>query len=126
MIFTAQRIQQDNHLYSFLSSMGLLWLAYRSLIVFKHKDSLNYWGLGLEFASLIFMIYIFGHTYGLKVRDVDNEKHEIVIRGLRLDHTLRDAVVVFITSHHTVIKVASSIVALPSSDVAQIIAKSAD
>ncbi len=124
LYYSSGRQIKEYHIYSFVSYLSLLLIAFVGFTVYKHKYNINMWDAGMLFSSFILIMYLFGHTYGLKVRDIDNTKHEIVLRDPKLQHTLSDAIVILITSHHTVVKVGQSVVALPSGDIAQITSKS--
>jgi hypothetical protein len=91
--------------------------------IYKARENISVWMVSLALTSLIVLTGIFGHTYGLRIRDISDIRHEVIMReqgGLR--HIFGDATIVLLTSHHTIIKVGSTVVTLPSNDIAQIVA----
>lgn len=104
--------------------VSLFAVALKAFVIYKNKSNISLWKIGQEFGYLIIAVGIFGRTYGLKVRDTNDIRHYVILReqdGWR--RTFADAKVIFVTSHHTVLAVAGTIVAIPSSDIAQIVGR---
>jgi hypothetical protein len=68
--------------------------------------------------AAVFILYLFGQTFGYYTRDMDGFKHEVILKGVEM----KDVGVVMITSHHTVLySDKGDVIVVPSADVNQII-----
>jgi hypothetical protein len=68
----------------------------------------------------IFIIPVFGQTFGYYTRDMDGFKHDVILKGVEM----QDVGVVMITSHHTVLySDKGDVIVVPSADVNQIVKK---
>jgi hypothetical protein len=115
----------EYHIYLFLSYVFLILFAISFMEIYKVKagENISFWWVGQTLCSLIILIGFFGRTYGLRIRDISDIRHEVIMREQgNWRHIFGDATIVLLTSHHTILKVGSTIVTLPSNDVAQIVA----
>jgi hypothetical protein len=68
----------------------------------------------------VFVLSIFGQTFGYYTRDMEGFKHDVVLKGVEM----KNVGVVMITSHHTVLySDKGDVIVVPSADVNQIIKK---
>jgi hypothetical protein len=68
----------------------------------------------------VFILSIFGQTFGYYTRDMDGFKKDVILKGVEM----KDVGVVMITSHHTVLYTdKGDVIVVPSADVNQIIKK---
>jgi hypothetical protein len=122
-IYVTSNPTTEYDIYAFLSYVLLIAFAIQCMRIYKARENISVWMVSLALTSLIVLTGIFGHTYGLRIRDISDIRHEVFMReqgGLR--HIFGDATIVLLTSHHTIIKVGSTVVTLPSNDIAQIVA----
>jgi hypothetical protein len=115
----------EYHISEFVSYVILILFAISCMEIYKVKPGENiiFWWVGQTLCSLIILIGLFGRTYGLRIRDISEIRHEVIMREQgSWRHIFGDATIVLLTSHHTILKVGSTIVTLPSNDIAQIVA----
>lgn len=124
-VFVSKKPAKEYHILSYISTFliigGLYTLFARYSEILKMKISRI-----IEIASVMIFIgaFVFGRTYGLLVRDNSSESHSITINGEReVRDTYDDAKIIFVTSHHTIIRAGGSIIAIPSSDVVKIVSQ---
>jgi hypothetical protein len=68
----------------------------------------------------VFILSVFGQTFGYYTRDMDGFKHDVILKGVEM----KDVGVVMITSHHTVLySDRGDVIVVPSVGVNQIIKK---
>jgi hypothetical protein len=124
-IYVKSNPTTEYDIYAFLSYVFLIGFAISCMEIYKVKagENISFWWVGQTLCNLIILIGFFGRAYGLRIRDISDIRHEVIMReqgGLR--HIFGDATIVLLTSHHTIIKVGSTVVTLPSNDIAQIVA----
>jgi hypothetical protein len=91
---------------------------------YKHKDGLGFFYIVQTIGTFILASAIFGITWGIRVSDVLDTRHDITLRDQTVsDRVLADAILIMATSHHTIIKVGTRIISIPSSDIARIESK---
>jgi hypothetical protein len=122
-IYVTSNPTTEYDIYRFSSVVFLILFAIQCMRIYKARENISVWMVGLALANLILLTGTFGHTYGLRIRDISDIRHEVIMReqgGLR--HIFGDATIVLLTSHHTILKVGSTVVTLPSNDIAHIVA----
>jgi hypothetical protein len=122
-IYVASNPTTEYHIYVFLSYVFLVVFAIACMGMYKDRENISAWVVGPALGSLMVLIGIFGRTYGLRIRDISDIRHEVIMREQgSWRHIFGDATIVLLTSHHTILKVGSTVVILPSNDIAQIVA----
>lgn len=124
-IYVASNPAIEYHIYVFLSWVFLILFAISCMEIYKVKagENISFWWVGQTLCSLIILIGFFGRMYGLRIRDISDIRHEVIMREQgSWRHIFGDATIVLLTSHHTILKVGSTVVILPSNDIAQIVA----
>jgi hypothetical protein len=125
-IYVASNPTIEYHIYVFLSFVFLIFFAISCMEIYKVKagENISFRWVGQTLCSLIILIGFFGRMYGLRIRDISDIRHEIIMREQgSWRHIFGDATIVLLTSHHTILKVGSTVVILPSNDIAQIVAR---
>jgi hypothetical protein len=124
-IYVASNPTIGYHIYASLAYVFLILFAISCMEIYKLKagENISLWWVGQTLCSLIILIGFFGRAYGLRIRDISDIRHEVIMREQgSWRHIFGDATIVLLTSHHTILKVGSTIVTLPSNDIAQIVA----
>jgi hypothetical protein len=122
-IYVASNPTKEYHIYEFFSYVFLIGFAISCISIYKDRENIGVWMVSQALGSLIVLIGVFGHTYGLRIRDISDIRHELIMREQSsLRHIFGDATIVLVTSHHTIVKVGSTVTTLPSNDIAQIVA----
>jgi hypothetical protein len=114
------------HIFLALSLIYLVSVILYAIDTYKHREDISLLRLRVinGLMILIVMVPIFGHTCGLGVRDAPGMKHDVTVQEQNnWRHTLEDATIILVTSHHTIIRVGSKIVTLPSNDIVRIEAR---
>lgn len=102
------------HLSVLLVGVVTFWTVHR----FRNWDSVTYRDVASDAILTIFVLSIFGQTFGYYTRDSAGFKHDVTLKGIEM----KNVGVVMITSHHTVLFTESNdTIVIPSADVGQII-----
>jgi hypothetical protein len=120
-VLSPLKAAKEFHLFSFTSYEVLIALIYIPFRILKNAAQLTT-KMIVSMAFVILLSFgLFGRTYGLKIRDADENYHDITtkIDGGQRD-VLTAAKIILITSHHTILLQNKIVIALPTSDILRI------
>ncbi len=110
------------HIFAHISVLMLGGLTAWSVKSYRDKlwQTQGLRGWMADAAVLVFALSIFGQTFGYYTRDMSGFKHDVFLK----DRELKDAGVIMITTHHSVLYIDGKVIIAPSADVSQIVSKS--
>ena len=100
------------HIMTHLSVLLIGLVTIHTALRFRNWKSVTTTDWTNDAMGVVFVLSIFGQTFGYYTRDMDGFKHDVILKGVEM----KNVGVFMITSHHTVIVV-------PSADVNQIVKK---
>jgi hypothetical protein len=110
------------HIWMHVSVLLVFGITFRTVYRFRNWQSMTCRALADDAITAIFVLYVFGQTFGCYTRDMDGFKHDVILKGTEM----KDVGVVMITSHHTVLATEKGdVIIVPSADVSQIVRRAA-